>query len=157
MQPLKVNLEVLLESLHSRSVQVAQAADGIHPTVFIKDESSNMIKTILVDGDDGDVLFDNVFANFMQGLRQQHPNNSWIAMSLIIEPLPKSKETEILLTTVQTQGGPMMMIYTEFDVSSGGRVKKDVSTLSKEQVANLPQMCPPLFEPCARSGRWCPG
>ena len=156
MQPLKVSLEVLLESLHSRSIQVAQAADGIHPTVFIKDESSDMIKTILIDSNE-DAVFDDTFGNLMQRLRQQHPNNSWIAMSLIIEPLPKSKETEILLTTVQTQGGPMMMIYTEFDVSSGGRVKNDVSTLSEEQVANLPQMCPPLFEPCARSGRWCPG
>ena len=51
----------------------------------------------------------------------------------------------------------MMMTYSEFDLSSGGKVKKDVSTLSEEQVANLPQMCPVLFEPCgARSGRWCP-
>ena len=146
--------ENLLQLLHSRSIQVAQAANGMHPTVFIKDESSNMIKTILIDSNYENAVFDDTFANLMQRLRQQHPNHSCIAMSLIVEPLPRSKETDILITTVQTKGGPMMMIYTEFDVSSGGRVKKDVSTLSEEQVANLPQMCPPLFEQYG-SGRWC--
>ena len=115
----------------------------MHPTVFIKDESSNIIKTILVDSNDD--VFDITFTNLMQVLRQQHPDHSWIAMSLVIEPLPRSNDTEILLTTIQTQYGPMMMIYTEFDVSSGGRVNKDISTLSEEQVANLPQMCPVLF------------
>ena len=123
--------------------------------MFIKDESSNMIKTILVAGDDADVVFDNVFGNFMQRLRQQHPNHSWIAMSLVIEPLLRSNNTEILLTTVQQEGGPMMMMHTDFDVSSGSKVQKDVSTLSEEQIVNLPQMCPVLFQQCsARDGRW---
>ena len=42
----------------------------MHPTVFIKDESSNMIKTILIDSNDEDPFFDDTFANLMQRLRQ---------------------------------------------------------------------------------------
>ena len=139
--------------MHSRSMQVFKWTNGMHPTVFVKDELSHRIHTILVAAD-SEVVFNNMFVDFMQGLRQEYPNHSWIGMSLVIEPLPRLNDTEILLTTVQQENGPMMMIYTEFDVSSGSKVQKDISTLTEEQMLNLPQMCPVLFQQCsARDGR----
>lgn len=145
-----------MELMHSRSKQVFISANGMHPTVFVKDESSGNIQTILVTSNNPEAVFNNVFDELIRGLRQKYPNHSWIGMSLVIEPLPRSEATEILLTTVQQEGGPMMMIYTEFDISSGSKVQKDISTLSEEQMVNLPQMCPVLFEECsARDGRWC--
>lgn len=69
-------------------------------------------------------------------------------MTLVVEPVPESNDTEILLTTVQTQSGPVLMIYTEFDISSGQKIKKDASALSKDQIENLTRMCPNICTQC---------
>ena len=108
----------IARTIHAHAHTVNQTLEGMHPTICVPHPTDPQSMTILDLSDNPDMLCN--LGDLLNMVHAHLNHMEWISMSLIIEPLTRCGNEELLMTTLQTKTGGCVNVL-RYDVVSDTR------------------------------------